>query len=667
MTGIERIVFAIIVIAAILFFLKNVFRLFALLCLGKWENRFDRLWSRLGNLLKYGFGQKRVVAKPFGVNHFFIFWSFMTLTVVYVEFLINGVFPKFNLEFLGEIPYGIILLAADIMSLVAIIAILVALTRRIFFRPKSISANFEAFFIPSLIATLMIAYFISNTCEVSLNNLKMSAWLPVTTKLSVIWVGIDPHTLHLISRSAWWLHALVLLFFLNYLPYSKHLHILASLPNCFFKSDKLVSTLPPMTFKKGEVFGISKVVQFTWKDILDFMACTECGRCQDVCPASQTGKPLNPKEIIHQCKINIFQNGDAIRLSRPTDMLASAPANAKMNVPLINGSELSISKEAIWGCTTCGACMQACPVFIEHAPKIVQLRQHLVMEKSEFPHELITFFESSEQRFNPWGIAPTDRIKWAVDIKIPLLSEVKEAEYLFFTGCAGSFDSRARRSTIAFAKILNQAGVSWTSLGNEEKCCGDSQRRLGNEYVFNLLALDNIATFKKYGVKKIITQCPHCFSTLKNDYKQYNTDFEVIHHTQLINSLIADGKIKLTQINDSKTVFHDSCYLGRYNQIFDEPREILKACTGRHPLEMKKNKTNSFCCGAGGGRMWMDELTGKRISLERTQQALKTNASTIAVACPYCMTMFEDGLKDEKVSDHVRVKDIAELVAETMI
>ena len=667
MTGIERIIFATIFIAAILFFLKNVFRLFAILCLGKWENRFDHLWSRLGNLIKYGFGQKRVVAKPFGINHFFIFWSFMTLTVVYVEFLIGGMFPKFNLRFLGDIPYGIILGVADVMSLVAIVAILIAVTRRTFFRKKSISANFEAYFIPSLIAILMVAYFVSNSCEARLGHLEMISWQPITASLASFWDGMDTQTVHLISRTAWWIHAVVLLFFLNYLPYSKHLHILASLPNCFFKSDDLVSTVPLKQLKKGEDLGISKVVQFTWKDILDFMACTECGRCQDVCPVSQTGKVLNPKGIIHECKLNIFKNGDVIRASRPKDMLASAPLNAKMQIPLINGSELSVAKEALWGCTTCGACMEACPVFIEHAPKIVQMRQHLVMEKSDFPHELITFFEASEQRVNPWGIAPTDRIKWAMDLKVPLLSEVKQADYLFFTGCAGSFDSRARRSTNAFARILNQSGISWASLGNEEKCCGDSQRKLGNEYVFNKLAVDNIATFKKYGVKKIITQCPHCFNTLKNDYKQYGIELEVIHHTQLINTLIAEGKIKVKQSDDNKTVFHDSCYIGRYNRILDEPRDILKACNGHSPLEMAKNKTNSFCCGAGGGRMWMDELPGKRIYHERTLQALDTKASTIAVSCPYCMTMFEDGLKEEKNPGQVKVRDIAELVADTMI
>ena len=666
MTGIERIIFAIIFIAAILFFLKNVFRLFALICLGKWENRFDRLWSRFKSLLKYGFGQRRVVAKPFGINHFFIFWSFMTLTIVYVEFLISGMFPRFKLDFLGDVPYGIILGAADVMSLVAITAILIAVTRRTFFRPKSISANFEAYFIPSLIATLMVAYFISNSADAAAGKLTTIGWLPVTTYLSTLWTTTDVEFLHIISRSAWWVHALVLLFFLNYLPFSKHLHILASLPNTFFKSETLVSTVPQVKLKKGEDLGISKVVQFTWKDILDFMACTECGRCQDVCPASQTGKVLNPKGLIHECKLNIFKNGDYVRSTRPGDMLASAPANIDMKIPLINGSELSVDREALWGCTTCGACMQACPVFIEHTPKIVQMRQHLVMEKSEFPHELVTFFENSEQRFNPWGIAPTDRIKWAYDTKLPLLSEVKEAEYLFFTGCAGSFDSRARRSTIAFAKILNQSGISWASLGNEEICCGDSQRKLGNEYVYNKLALDNIATFKKYGVKKIITQCPHCFNTLKNDYKQYGLELEVIHHTQLINTLLAEGKIKVNS-SHTKTVFHDSCYIGRYNQIFDEPREILKACTGETPKEMGKNKTNSFCCGAGGGRMWMDEQPGKRMYHERTMEALDTKASTIAVSCPYCMTMFEDGLKEEKNPGQVKVRDLAELVAESMI
>ncbi|MCP4717335.1 MAG: (Fe-S)-binding protein, partial [Deltaproteobacteria bacterium] len=384
------------------------------------------------------------------------------------------------------------------------------------------------------------------------------------------------------------------------------------------------------------------------------------------CPAHTTEKPLNPKEVIHEGKLNIFKNGATIRSARPADMLASAPADCQMTVPLINGSDESVSVDAIWSCTTCGACMQVCPVFIEHAPKIVQMRQHLVMEKAEFPEELVTCFENFEQRSNPWGIAPTDRTKWTVDLDVPLLTEGMKAEYLFYVGCAGAFDSRARQVTVAMTKILNEAGVSWGILGNEEKCCGDSLRRLGNEYVFDKMVKENIETFNKYGITKIITFCPHCLTTLKNDYKQYGIELEVIHHSEMLDRLIKQGKIKPATNGSGKTVMHDSCYLGRYNDIYNEPRDIVKSCTGKAPVEMERSGEKSFCCGAGGGRMWMEELIGKRIYLDRTQEALKTNPETIAVACPYCMTMFEDGVKDEKAGDRVKVKDIAEIVADSM-
>jgi Fe-S oxidoreductase len=368
--------------------------------------------------------------------------------------------------------------------------------------------------------------------------------------------------------------------------------------------------------------------------------------------------------MVHQGKVNLFTNSKSIFANRPADMLAPAPRDAKVNVPLINGGDESVATKAIWDCTTCGACMQVCPVFIEHAPKIVQMRQHLVMEKAEFPEELITFFENSEQRSNPWGIAPSDRAKWATDLDVPLITEGVQAEYLFYVGCAGAFDSRARQVTTALTKILNAAGVSWGILGNDELCCGDSVRRLGNEYVFDKMAQANVDLLNKHGIKKIITYCPHCYTTLKNDYKQFGADFEVLHHSELINNLIASGKINPTADTAGRVVVHDSCYLGRYNNIYEQPRAVIKACSnGRAPAEMERCREKSFCCGAGGGRMWMEELDGKRIYLERTQEALKAAPDTIAVACPYCLTMYEDGVKDEKASDRVQVKDIAEIVA----
>ncbi len=666
MSVIENVLFIPLFIFAVLFFLLNVFRILARICLGRWENRFDNLWERFGSMLKYGFGQLRVISEKFGFNHFLLFWGFMVLAFVNFEFLVAGIFPKFSLSFIGEIPFGLLMFAADIMSLVVIGCCVVAFMRRTFFRPEHIDPTADAYFILALVVTLMVAFFGMNACEAHLGELEAADWMPISSALSVLVAGMSADAVHGLARFCWWIHAFVLLFFLNYLPYSKHLHVLTAIPACFFKSSKIVSTVPRLEFKKGNVFGVSKVVQFKWKDLLDFMACTECGRCQAVCPAHNTQKPLNPKQVVHEGKLNIIRNGDTFRATRPSDMLASAPDAAEMAVPLINGSDESVSTEAIWSCTTCGACMQVCPVFIEHAPKLVKMRQHLVMEKAEFPEELITFFENSEQRSNPWGMAPTDRSKWAEDLNVPMLTDGVQAEYLLYVGCAGAFDSRARQVTVALTKILNDAGVSWGVLGNEEKCCGDSLRRLGNEYVFEKMVRENIEVFEKYGIKKIITYCPHCFTTLKNDYLQFGAELEVIHHSELIDSLIKQGKIKPDTKTDGTTVIHDSCYLGRYNDIYEQPRSIVKSCTGRAPAEMERCGEKSFCCGAGGGRMWMEELTGKKIYLERTQEALKKDPATIAVACPYCMTMFEDGVKDEKAADRVKVKDIAEIVAESL-
>lgn len=650
------------------FFLRNVYRLFAIMCLGRLENRFDHLRMRFKNMFIYAFAQARVVSEKFGINHFFLFWGFMVLLLSNVEFLLSGLFPRFSLDFVGGIPYGILLFSADIMSLVVLVCVIVAAVRRIFFRPPHIEASFEAFFILSLVASLMIAFFGMQACKIRLNEEFMTSWTPISYAIFRTFADASADTVHTFNQIFWWIHALVLLFFLNYLPYSKHLHILTAIPNCFFRSFSFVTTVPRMVFKRGMRFGISKIIQFSWKDLLDFLSCTECGRCARACPATFTGKPLNPMKIIHQGKLNLMENGKVILSSRPADTLASAPEDASMSVPLINGGEDNIATDAIWACTTCGACMEKCPVFIEHVPKLLWMRRHLVMEKASFPKELIGFFENSEQRFNPWGIAPTERDKWVQDRNTKILSHGAHVEYLFFVGCAGSFDSRSRQVTLALTKIFNAAHLSWGILGTEEKCCGDSQRRLGNEYVFDQFARENIELFKKYGIKKIITYCPHCFSTLKNDYNQYGADFEVLHYTQLVSMLLQRGTIKLKKQHDCSIVFHDSCYLGRYNGIYKEPREILsKVCNGCQPHEMKRRESKSFCCGAGGGRMWMEEDIGKRIYLERTQEALATNPDTICVSCPYCLTMFEDGVKDEKAQDRVKVKDIAEIVAEAII
>ena len=668
MSNIESLLFLFILVGAAGFFLRNLYRLFAIICLGQGENRFDHLWSRFRGMLIYAFAQIRVVSEVFGVNHLFLFWGFMFLLLMNLEFLVSGIFPRFSFWFFGDLPYSVMLFMADIMSVVVLICVLNAVIRRIFFRPAYIDPTVDAFLILGLVAMLMVVYFGYHASEIRLGQKEISPWaMPVSYLLSSLYYGLTPEGAHIIGRVFWWIHALVLLFFLNYLPYSKHLHILTAIPNCFFRSESFVNTVPRMIFRRGEHFGVSKIVQYSWKDLLDFLSCTECGRCQAACPAHNTQKPLNPRQVIHQGKLNVLANGRAILASRPSDTIAVASDNAEMVVPLIDAREDSVSVNAIWSCTTCGACMQKCPVFIEHVPKLIGMRRHLVMEKATFPEELIAFFENSEQRFNPWGIAPNERDKWVHDRNIKILSHGAQVEYLFFVGCSGSFDPRSKMVTAAVAKILNEARLSWGILGNEEKCCGDSLRRLGNEYAFDKMVKDNLDIFKKYGVKKIITYCPHCFSTLKNDYKQYGADFEVIHHSQLIYMLLQRGVIKLKGQYDCSIAYHDSCYLGRYNDIYREPREIIrKACGGNSPVEMKRHGTESFCCGAGGGRMWLEENLGGRIYTERTREALETQASVIGVACPYCMTMFEDGLKDVKAFDKVVVKDIAEIVAERL-
>ncbi|OQB38027.1 MAG: succinate dehydrogenase/fumarate reductase iron-sulfur subunit [Candidatus Latescibacteria bacterium ADurb.Bin168] len=416
--------------------------------------------------------------------------------------------------------------------------------------------------------------------------------------------------------------------------------------------------MPREEFKPGARFGVSVVDEFSWKDLLDFTACTECGRCNQNCPATSTGKPLNPRLLVHDGKVNLLTNGSRLLQGNRSEGL----------MPLIGKTDEhqgTIGEDALWACTTCGACMTNCPVFIEHVPKIIKMRRHLVENEASFPHELAVFFESVEQRSNPWGITPGDRAKWARDLAVPLMSEAR-CDTLFFVGCAGAFDARNKKVATAVVRALKAAGVQFAILGTEEKCCGDSVRRLGNEYLFERMANTNVELFKKYDVRRIITYCPHCYTTLKHDYHQFGMNMEVRHHSEFLHELLETGRLKLDgdkPVADGKVLYHDSCYLGRYNGLYEEPREVVRRVTGRKPLEMDRRLEKSFCCGAGGGRMWMEEEPEHRINANRVREALGKDADVVAVACPYCMTMFDDGIKDEHAEGRVKVMDIAELVA----
>ena len=613
------------------------------------------------DLLNYGLGQRRVIATRFGYNHLLLFWSFLLLALHHplaagIETALGGTRPA---GLLIPYPTGILLpllLLLDLLALVGLITAIIAVVRRLAAPPYPEGRTAGTLLLPVLPALIFTGYFFVNAFKIAIflsgeAQTLAGHWLPISSAVAALF-GASAAGLY---DAGWWLHGVGVLVLVLALPYSRFLHIITALPNILLRRREQPLLPEREEFVPGAPFGISRIDGYNWNELLDGFCCTECGRCQNNCPASQTGKPLNPRALIATLRRNLLQNGPLLTTGQ------------RATVPLIGDGPDSITEETIWACTTCGACLQSCPVFIEQMPKLIPLRRHLVEMESRFPEELLNLFENMEGRGNPWGIAPSERGKWAT-----LLGERPfvpgTTEYLFYVGCAGSFDSRAKQVSVSVALLLDKAGVSWGMLGKDEKCCGDSLRRLGNEFVFDKLAKENVALFRERGITRVIVQCPHCLTTLKNDYRQYGIELEVIHHSQLLLQLVQDGRLKLNrQVKELGTlVYHDSCYLGRHNGIYDEPRQALALATGDAPAELPRNRENGFCCGAGGGRMWMEEFTGERINLNRAKEALEQQPDTVCVACPYCLTMLDDGLKDLQ-ADTVQVKDIAEVLAEAAL
>ncbi len=639
----------------------NILRKYLLL--GRKDQAFSNILSRLIRAVVDVIVQRCQFTNLFkrnraGFGHMFMVWGFLLFITYYTLFIIIASGFGISEQMEHNAFYAVYCWIMDIAAPFIMLGALWGIIRRYAIKPARLKGQqtFEAGFILVTVLLHPITHVGKIATQIAAGAPPAGLGLatpPLSAFLSNIFS--NPATIESWHTFWFWSHWVFVILVLAIIAFTRYLHFPAGVLNDMLRDTTLPKgKLDLINVEDTKTFGISAVNDFKRKQLLDLYACVVCGHCQDNCPAYNTQKKLNPKEVILSIKDNLNINGPKL--------LSNAPPVK----PLIGEDVVSVSEEVLWQCTTCGACMENCPMYIEHVPKIIDMRRYLVQMQAKFPQELLVLFENLEQRSNPWGIAPADRTKWAAELPVKQFESGK-TEYLFYVGCAGSFDARNKQVTTSIAQILNAAGVSWGILGREEKCCGDSLRRLGNEFVFNLMAKENIKTFQDKGVKKIITQCPHCYNTLKNDYKQYGVTFEVYHHSQLIDSLIREGQLRLdSKVDRGNIVIHDSCYLGRYNHVYNAPREVISYATGRRPAEMGRNLQRSFCCGAGGGRMWMEENAGKRINLERTQEALKAEANIVGVCCPYCLTMFEDGLKDEQVDEKVKVMDIAEIVMQSL-
>jgi len=650
--------------------------------MGKPEMRLDNMNERVKTVLREIFLQEKVLKDRFpGIMHALIFFGFFVLIfgAAFDAGQHHVTEPLFSWTFLkGNFYLGFSFLM-DLFGLAVLAGVIIALDRRFVTKPDRLGYKGEVENTPDdvivllLIGSIIITGFIVEALRIHVTNPPWEYWSFAGWLLSRTFMGVDHDTAKTLHQVFWWTHAILGLGFIAYIPYSRLMHIITTPANHFLKSYKPTGYIEPIRdFENAEAFGVGKLEEFTWKQIFDSDACTRCGRCQDGCPAYLTGKPLSPKKLVQDIKTHWLEKA-------PLDPLMAkvaaklAAAKGETPAPVVEGEETGkalvgevIDLHELWSCTNCMYCMEHCSASIEHVPKIIDMRRYKVLTEADFAPELQLTCRNMENNSNPWGIGAHLRGDWAKEMGVKTLAEDPSVEYLFYVGCSGSFDDRGKKISIAFAKILQEAGVSFGILGNEEGCCGDSAMRAGNEYLFQTLAQTNIDLMNGYGVKKIIAICPHGYNCLKKDYPNFGGNFEVYHHTEIIAKLIYEGKIKLTQSLPGTFVYHDSCFLGRYNNIYDQPRKILKAIPGLQLVEMERNLDKSFCCGAGGARMWMEEDIGERINNARTKQAMAVKADTIAVGCPFCLTMMSDGIKDNQMTETMAAWDIAELVVKAM-
>jgi Fe-S oxidoreductase len=738
--------------AAFAMFAWSASRRWKLIQIGRPADRLDHLDSRLRGTWKYAFAQEKMdYYNPAGTAHKLIFFGFLVLQARTLILWGRGYYAPFDLFVLSPgtvVGQGYEFLK-DVMGALTVCGTLVFFYYRLFIKPKRMSQSFEGVLILMIISTMMIADMTYDGASLVLASkaaafcggashagseaqcaaintiispLDGEAWEgswsmfpgPMGNLFASFFAGLSPAVLIWVARAGFWTHATLPLIFLNLLPHSKHFHVITAIPNVFLRNLKPAGRLEPMAENAEKLMekvgaaaeapdplalpvGIARIEQFSWKSILDFYTCTECGRCSDNCPAHRTGKVLSPKHLTLALRDHLYGREDEFVHAKPhangkangangaaaaategegaaaSGEGASAPAEGaaaeagENGIKPLNLVPDVVHPDVLWACTSCRACEEQCPVLISYVDKIIDMRRNLVMVKGEFPHTLNKPFQGMETNGNPWNLSRMDRAGWADGLGVPMMAENPKAQVLFWVGCAASYDDRAKKIARSTVRLLKQAGIDFAILGQEENCTGDPARRAGNEFLFAMLAEGNVATVNGYkeqgGVKTIVTTCPHCFNTLKNEYPDFGLKVEVVHHTDYLLGLVAEGKLVPTKPVEGRVVYHDSCYLGRYNGIYDPPREILKRIPGVELVEPEYwTKQRGLCCGAGGAQMFMEEQNHDRVNVKRTLQLLDTGAKTVASACPFCMTMLTDGIKSKNLEESIKQMDVVELL-----
>ena len=672
-------ILAVIALAAFVYAVYHRYRLWRV---GKKDSGSVSQGKRITTFIRTGFVDgfvhRRIIRDFYpGSMHALLFWGSLLLLLGTAMDVINHyITTPLGANFLQGNTYLAFSFLTNLGGVMLLIGVIIAFVRRYIQRPSRLDNIFDDATALTFIFVIVLTGFIVEGLRIRVTNYppQFDEWRFLGFAFSKAFAGGS----HLVGwyQVLWWFHTALVIGAIVYISLAFHrlTHIIVSPVNAYFRSLTPKGALATIDLENTETFGASKIQDFTWKDMLDFDSCTRCGRCQDNCPAHLSGKPLSPKKVIQDLKALFVEKAPMLLKAKAAAAVATATADnpGQSNNP--GGSEPPceperkmigdiITEDVIWACTTCRACLEQCPVFIQPMQKIIEMRRNLVLEQTQFPETAMGALRSMEQRGHPWRGTMATRTDWADGLGIKPLSENKDVDILYWVGCTGALEERNMKVATSVGKILKAAGVNFGILGNEETCCGEPARRIGNEYLYQTLAQQNVEILNSYGVKKIVTSCPHCFNTLKNEYPQFKGNFEVVHHTEFISDLLKQGKLTIAQKLDKKTTYHDSCYLGRYNDIYKAPREILRYVTGVDPLEMSHRKSKGFCCGAGGGRMWMEEQIGRRINQMRTEEALNTKAEILASACPYCLQMFEDAIKALEAEGKLKVMDLAEILA----